>query len=80
MKIVKQFVVTNCSKEQPGSTATKTLKNGILISIAISKELHFNADFKYISLIKLVLPVKSYEPEKICFILENREKQPLKES
>ena len=26
----------------------------------------------------LVLPIKSYEPEKICLILENRGKQPLK--
>ena len=34
------------SKERPGSIVTKTLKNGILIPIATSKELHFNADFK----------------------------------
>ena len=27
---------------------------------------------------RLVLPIKSYEPEKICLILENREKHPLK--
>ena len=26
----------------------------------------------------LILPIKSYEPEKICLILENRGKQPLK--
>ena len=51
----KQFVVTNCSKERPGSIVTKTLKNGILIPIAISKELHFNAGFKYISFIKFSL-------------------------
>ena len=44
----KQFVVTKCSKERPGSIVTKTLKNGILIIIATSKESHFNADFKYI--------------------------------
>jgi len=25
--IVKKFVVTNCSKERPGSIVTKTLKN-----------------------------------------------------
>ena len=31
---IKQFVVTNCSKEQPGSIVTKTLKNGILVPIA----------------------------------------------
>ena len=33
----KQFVVTNCGKERPGSIVTETLKNGILISIATSK-------------------------------------------
>ena len=52
---IKQFVVTNCSKERPGSIVTKTLKNGILIPIPASKELHFNADFKYISFIKFSL-------------------------
>ena len=26
---IKQFVVTNCSKERPGSIVTETLKNGI---------------------------------------------------
>ena len=62
--------------ERHGSIVTKTLKNGILISIAISKESHFNADFKYISLIKFTH--KKYEPEKICLILENRRKQLLK--
>ena len=51
----KQFVVTNCSKERPGSIETKTLKNGILIPIATSKESHFNAGFKYISFIKFSL-------------------------
>ena len=54
-ELVKQFVVTNCSKERPGSIVTKTLKNGILIPIAISKESHFNAGFKYISFIKFSL-------------------------
>ena len=54
-QFIKQFVVTNCSKERPGSIETKTLKNGILISIATSKESHFNADFKYISFIKFSL-------------------------
>ena len=53
--LIKQFVVTNCSKERPSSIETKTLKNGILIPIATSKESHFNADFKYISFIKLSL-------------------------
>ena len=49
---IKQFVVTDCSKERPGSIVTKTLKNGILIPIATSKELHFNAEFKHKSFIK----------------------------
>ena len=52
---IKQFMVTNCSKEQPGSIEIKTLKNGILIPIATSKEFDFIADFKYISLIKFSL-------------------------
>ena len=52
---IKQFVVTNCSKERSGSIVTKTLKNGILIPIPTSKESHFNADFKYISFIKFSL-------------------------
>ena len=52
---IKHFVVTNCSKERPGSIVTKTLKNGILIPIATSKESHFNAGFKYISFIKFSL-------------------------
>ena len=49
--LVKQFVLTNCSKERPGSVVTETLRNGIFITIVTSKELNFNADFKYISLI-----------------------------
>ena len=44
--IIKQFVVTNCSKERPGSIVTETLKNGILIPIYTSKEWYFYADFK----------------------------------
>ena len=52
---IKQFVVTNCNKERPGSIVTETLKNGILIPIATSKVSHFNADFKYISFIKFSL-------------------------
>ena len=43
-----------------------------------SKESDFRADFRYISVIKLVFVFKSYEPEKICLILENRGKHPLK--
>jgi len=50
---VKRFVVTNCSKEQPSSIVTETLKNGILIPIVTSKESYFNADFKYRSFIKI---------------------------
>ena len=38
----------------------------------ISKESYFYADFKYISFIKLVFVTKSYEPEKMRLILENR--------
>ena len=72
---IKQFVVTNCSKERPGWIVTKTLKSGILIPIATSKESYFNADFKYIS---FTSSIKSYKPEKSCTILENREKHPLK--
>jgi len=48
-------VVTNCSKEQPGSIVTKTLENEISIPIATSKELDFNADFKYINFVKFSL-------------------------
>ena len=33
---IKQFVVTNCSSERPGSIVTETLKNGILIPIVTS--------------------------------------------
>ena len=47
--------VTMTYKGRPGSIVTKTLKNGILIPIATSKESHFNADFKYISFIKFSL-------------------------
>ena len=50
--IFKQFVVTNCCKERPGSMLNKTLKNGILMLKYTSKESHFYADFKYISFIK----------------------------
>ena len=53
--MIKQFVVTNCSKERPGSIVTKTLKNGIFMPIVTLKESHFNADCKYISFIKISL-------------------------
>ena len=51
----KQFVVTNCSKERPGSIVNETLKNGILMLKYTSKESDFHADFKYISFIKFSL-------------------------
>ena len=71
-------MVTNCSKERPGSIVTKTLKmefqyqwlhqrNHILmliLNIQVSS--------------RSVIPIKSYEPEKICLILENRGKHPVK--
>ena len=62
---IKQSVVTNCSKERPGSIVIKTLKNGILIPIAISKELYFNADPKYISLIKFSLTYQKLRAREI---------------
>ena len=62
---IKEFVVTNCSKEQPGSIVTKTIKNGILIPIATSKESHFNADFKYIIFTVLVFTVQFFTVLKI---------------
>ena len=75
---IKKFVVTNCSKERPGSIVNETLKNGILMLKDTSKELDFHVDSKYISFIKFSFVIKSYEPEKICLILENRRKYPLK--
>ena len=63
---IKQFLVTNTNKEQPGSIVTKTLKNGILLPIVTSKESYFYADFKCKISSSLVLHIKSYEPEKIC--------------
>ena len=44
-------MVTNCSKERPGSIVTKALKNRILISRVTSQESHCYADFKYVSFI-----------------------------
>ena len=52
---IKQFVVTNCSKERPGSIVNETLKNGISMLKDISKESDFYADFKYIRFIKFSL-------------------------
>ena len=53
--IIKQFVVTNCSKERPGSIVNETLKNGILMLKDTSKESNFHADSRYISFIKFNL-------------------------
>ena len=57
----------------------------MLLPIFTSKELHFNTDFKYIIhqvyldiLPSVVLPIKSYEPEKVFLILENKRKHLLK--
>ena len=55
LDIIKPLVISNCSKERPGSKVTETLKNGILIPIVTSKESNFYADFKYISFIKFSL-------------------------
>ena len=52
---IKQLVVTNCSKELPGSIVNETLFNGIFILKHTSKESLFLADFKYISFIKFSL-------------------------
>ena len=57
---------------------TETLENGILIQRGASKELDFNADFKYISFIKFNLPLKSYAPENIWLILEKKKERPPK--
>ena len=55
------------------------MKNGILIPIDISKESNFYPDFEYISLLGLILPIKSYEPEKnLIYFWKKEEKQPLK--
>ena len=48
-------MVTNCSKERPGSIVNETLKNGISMLKDISKESDFYTDIKYISLIKFSL-------------------------
>ena len=48
-------MVTNYSKERPGSKVNETLKNGILMLRDTTKESDFHADFKYISFIKFSL-------------------------
>ena len=50
--MIKQFVVTNCSKERLSSIVNETLKNGIFMLKDTSKESNFHADSKYISFIK----------------------------
>ena len=55
MMYFKQFMVTNCSKEQPGSIINETLKNEIFMLKDTSKELNFHAYFKYINFIKFSL-------------------------
>ena len=61
LEAIKQFVVTKCSKERPGSIVTETLKNGkSLIPIFASKELYFYAYFKYISFIKFGLTHRKF--------------------
>ena len=59
--IIKQFVVTNCSKERPGSIVIETVKKWNLIPIVPSKESDFNAYFKYISFIKISLTHKMFQ-------------------
>ena len=66
---IKQFVITNCSKERPGSIVTETLENGILIQIVTSKESHFKSDFKYISFIKFKLTHQKLRAWKKFFII-----------
>ena len=55
MAFFKHFVVTNCSKERPGSIVNETVKKGILMLKDTSKESNFHADFKYTSFIKFSL-------------------------
>ena len=59
--LIKQFVVTNCSKEWPGSIVNKTLKNEILLLIDTSKESDFYADFKYVNFIKFLIIYKKLQ-------------------
>ena len=55
VKAIKQFVVTNCSKERPSSIVNETLKSGILMLKDTSKESNLYADSKYISFVKFSL-------------------------
>ena len=47
-------MVTNCSKERPGSIVNETLKKGILMLKDTSKESDFHADSKYTSFILII--------------------------
>jgi hypothetical protein len=47
-----------------------------LITIYTSIEVNFGGDSKYINSSSLILPIKIYEPEKICPIFEKRENTP----
>ena len=76
--IVKQFVVTNCSKERPGSIVNETLKKRILMLREHQKNHIFMLILNIQVSSNLIFVIKSYEPEKICLILENRGKHPLK--
>ena len=90
---IKQFAVTNSSKERPVSIVTETLKNGISIpidhtidTIDTNRYHRYQSKESYFMLISniqisssLILHIKSYQPEKLCLILENRGKYPLKE-
>ena len=48
-------MVTNCSKERPGSIANETLINRNLMLKDTAKELDFHTDFKYVNFIKFSL-------------------------
>ena len=60
-------MVTNYSKERPGSIVGKTLKNEILTPIDTSK-LDFHADFKYISFIKFSPTHQKIRADKTFFL------------
>ena len=79
VKLPKQFVVTNCSKERPCSIVTETLENGILISINLSKDFAYYADSKYITFIKFsVIHQKLRARENVADFRKKVEENPLK--
>jgi hypothetical protein len=61
------------SKERPGWLVTETLKTEYWYKYDTSKKSNFYADFKYISIINSVLPIKSYEAKKFALFLKKRE-------